>query len=176
MKSWVLRRLICSQIIFRLLRCSRISSPSTTYESLKSQFLAPRGSWAELGLCMAPKMYSVTLHKLNICFMLPFQTLQFELFRGSLVWVMAVLSIIETRSTDGTVVTMLTLIEARASPPGVPGTGVNRLVAPVAVLPWFNIGVSFRGRWRWQRNFGRFEDKEQSKWGWGEVSEVDKAR
>ena len=61
---------------------------------------------------MAPKMYSVMLHKLNIRFMLPFQMLQFESFRGSLVQVMAVLSIIETQSTNGTVTTTLALIGA----------------------------------------------------------------
>jgi len=72
--------------------------------------------------------------------------LQFESFRGSLVRVMAVLSIIETWSTDSTVTTTLALIGTCAPPPGDGGVGVNRLVAPgVAVLPWLDIGALYRG-------------------------------
>ena len=80
--------------------------------------------------------------------MLPFQTLQFESFRGSLVHVIAIHLIIETRSTDRTVAIMFALTRICAAPSGVGGAGVNGLVVPgVAMLPWSGIGVLYRGRW-----------------------------
>jgi len=79
--------------------------------------------------------------------MLPFQTLQFKLFRGSLVHIIAILSMIETHLTDRTVATMLALTGGGAPPLGVAGAGVNGLAVPgMAVLPWFDIGVLNRGR------------------------------
>ena len=100
----------------------------------------------ELGLQTLPKTYSATLYKLNIHFILPFQTLQFELFRGSLVCVMAMLLMIATQSIDSTVTMMLAFAGAWAPPTGDPGMGINGLVAPVAMLPWSNIGACNRGR------------------------------
>ena len=59
----------------------------------------------------------------------------------------AVLLIIETQSTDGTVTIMFALTRICAAPPGVGGAGVNGLAVPgTATLPWSDIGVSYRGR------------------------------
>ena len=61
--------------------------------------------------------------------------LQFELFRGSLVCIMAVLSMIATRSINSTVAMMLALAGAWAPSTGVPGAGINGLVVPAEMLP-----------------------------------------
>jgi hypothetical protein len=59
---------------------------------------------------------------------------------------------IGTCRIDGTVATMfvgtvamaevVAMVEAWASLTGVPGAGIRGLVAPVTVLPWFDIGAS----------------------------------
>jgi hypothetical protein len=91
------------------------------------------------GRIMLPSTYSERSYKLKMCFILPFQVLQFTSV-SSLVRV-ALLSTIGTRRIDGTVMMMsalagvVAIAGAWAPPTGVPGVGIRGLAAPARVLP-----------------------------------------